>query len=84
MAIQMFNKQGDSLIVENREVNNHLKQGWTFQPPKKVEKPKSKPKVRKVEIEVQEQEPQEEPAEASRILFAEADAEVIKPNQKEN
>ena len=45
MPIQMFNKQGDSLIVENREVNNHLKQGWTFQPPKKVEKPKSKPKV---------------------------------------
>lgn len=83
MPIQMFNKQGDSLIVENREVNNHLKQGWTFQPPKKVQKPKSKPK--KVEIErVQEQEPQEEPAEASKILFAEAEAEVIKPNQKEN
>lgn len=86
----MFNKEGISIIVDNKEVHNHLKMGWTFQPPKQVEKPKKAkltPRAKQVidAIEkVQEQEPIEEPAEASTILHAEAEAEVIKPNNKEN
>ena len=79
MAIQMFNKEGNSIIVDNQFVQQHLKMGWTFQKPAKVEKPKSV-KTKKV----QDKQQQEEPAESTLILEAEATAEVIKPNKEEN
>jgi|DEB0MinimDraft_4_1074332.scaffolds.fasta_scaffold03268_3 hypothetical protein len=83
MAIQMYNKQGDSIIVDNQNVQQHLKMGWTFQKPSKPEKPKSKSKTKKVkdEIETVYNQPSEEPAESTLVLDAEATAEVIKPNK---
>ena len=83
MAIQMFNKEGDSIIVDNRDVHNHLKMGWTFQRPEKVEKPKAEVKKTSVK-KVQQQATIEEPAESTLVLEAEATAEVIKPNKEEN
>lgn len=83
MAIQMFNKQGDSIIVDNKDVHSHLKMGWTFQKPEKAEKPKTEVKKtssKKVQTTINK----EEPAESTLILEAEATAEVIKPNKKEN
>jgi hypothetical protein len=79
MAIQMYNKEGNSIIVDNQFVQQHLKMGWTFQKPEKVEKPKSV-KTKKV----QDKQQQEEPAESTLVLEAEATAEVIKPNKVEN
>jgi len=76
MASEMYDKQGNSKIVANKDVQQHLSEGWTFQKPKMVEKPKSV-KVKKVQIK-------QEPAESS-LLEAEATAEVIKNNNnKEN
>ena len=80
MAVVMYNKQGDSIIVDNKNVHNHLKMGWTFQPQKVEEKPKST-KTKKVQEQTTTI---EEPAESSLIFEAEATAEVIKPNNKEN
>ena len=74
----MFNKQGNSTIVDNKDVHNHLKMGWTFQQPAKVEKPKS------TKTKTVQDKQQEEPAESTLVLEAEATAEVIKPNKKEN
>lgn len=74
MASEMFNKQGDSKIVANKDVQQHLSEGWTFQKPAMAEKPKSV-KTKKVQLE-------QEPAESSLILEAEATAEVIKNNNK--
>ena len=80
MAIQMYDKEGNSIIVDNQLVQQHLKMGWTFQKPAKVEKPKS---VNTKALQVKQQ--QEEPAESTLVLEAEATAEVIKPNNnKEN
>lgn len=84
MPIQMYDKTGDSKIVDNSDVRQHLKMGWTYLKPAKVERPKLKvakkaTKTKKVQIIT------EEPAESSLILEAEATAEVIKPtNNKEN
>jgi|TARA_R110000868_G_scaffold4056_4_gene24758 hypothetical protein len=33
MAIQIYNKQGNSKIVENHEVQTMLKSGWSFKKP---------------------------------------------------
>jgi len=73
MATQMYDKQGNSEIVENRKVQQYLGMGWTFSKPNKVEKPKST-KTKTVQ--------KQEPAEAT-MLEAEATAEVIKPTNKE-
>ena len=80
MAVTMYNKEGDSIIVDNKEVHNHLKMGWTFHKPEKVEKPKSV-KTKKVQEQTTTI---EEPAESTLVLEAEATAEVIKPNKEEN
>ena len=82
MPIQMYDKTGDSKIVDNRDVRQHLKMGWTYLKPAKVERPKLKvakkaTKTKKVQIIT------EEPAESSLILEAEATAEVIKPTNKQ-
>ena len=80
----MFNKQGDSIIVDNKDVHSHLKMGWTFQRPEKVEKPKAEVKKTSSKT-VQTTINKEEPAESTLVLEAEATAEVIKPNNnKEN
>ena len=87
MAIQMYNKSGDSIIVDNKDVHNHLKMGWTFQKPKQPEKPKSKSKADKLRDEIKkvyDNQPTEEPAESTLVLEAEATAEVIKPTKEEN
>ena len=84
MPIQMYDKTGFSKVVDNKDVRQHLKMGWTYFKPAKVEKPKLKvakkaTKTKKVQILT------EEPAESSLVFEAEATAEVIKPtNQKEN
>lgn len=83
MAIQMFNKQGDSIIVDNKDVHNHLKMGWTFQRPEQSEKPKAEVKKTSTK-KVQQATTIEEPAESTLVLEAEATAEVIKPNKEEN
>ena len=75
MSVELFDKQGNSEIVENRKVQQYLKDGWTFSRPDKVEKPKPT-KAKKVPTT------NEEPAKAT-ILEAEATAEVIKPTNKE-
>ena len=86
----MYNKQGDSIIVDNQKVHNHLKMGWTFQPPKQVEKPKMTKKTSRAKDVIDaieksmDKQQQEEPAESTLVLEAEATAEVIKPNKKEN
>ena len=83
MPIQMYEKKsGFSKIVDNKDVRQHLKMGWTYFKPEKVEKPKLKvakkaTKTKKVQIIT------EEPAESSLILEAEATAEVIKPTNKQ-
>ena len=75
MATQMYDKQGNSEIVENRKVQQYLGMGWTFSKPDKVEKPKST-KTKTVQQK-------EEPAEWSSVYQAEATADVIKPTNKE-
>ena len=43
MPIQMYEKKtGFSKIVDNKDVRQHLKMGWTYFKPEKVEKPKLK------------------------------------------
>ena len=76
MSVELFDRQGNSEIVENRKVQQYLKDGWTFSKPAKAEKPKPT-KVKKVQTTTNE-----EPAKAT-ILEAEATAEVIKPTNKE-
>lgn len=76
MAIEMYDKQANSKIVANKDVQQHLSEGWTFQKPAVVEKPKSS-KTKPVQIE-------QEPAESNLILEVEATADVIQNNKKEN
>jgi len=78
MAIQMYDKKGNSMIVDNQFVQQHLKMGWTYQKPAKVDEPKS------VKTKSVHDEQQEEPAESTLSYEVEATAEVIKPNNKEN
>ena len=86
MPIQMYDKQGNSKIVDNQEVRQHRKMGWTLIKPKKIDMPKSKAtKKTVVKTAKIQKEPTNEPAESSlNILQAEATAEVIKPTKKEN
>ena len=86
MAIQMYDKKtGDSKIVDDNDVRQHLKMGWTYFKPKNVEVPKSKATKKVVKTAKVQKEPTNEPAESSLVFEAEATAEVIKPtNQKEN
>jgi|TARA_R110002051_G_scaffold114494_1_gene187438 hypothetical protein len=39
MSIQMYDKQGNSKIVENPQVQDHLRSGWKFKKPVVTEKP---------------------------------------------
>ena len=39
MAIQMYDKQGNSKIVDNPQVQDHLRSGWKFKKPVVTEKP---------------------------------------------
>ena len=55
MAIQMYDKQGNSKIVENPQVQDHLRSGWKFKKPAVVENHRKKSKqnhigVRDVEL----------------------------------
>jgi len=86
MPIQMYDKQGNSKIVDNQEVRQHRKMGWTLIKPKNIDMPKSKA-TRKTVVKTAkiQKETTNEPAESSlNILEAEAPAEVIKPTKKEN
>lgn len=86
MPIQMYDKQGNSKIVDNQEVRQHRKMGWTLIKPKNIDMPKSKA-TRKTVVKTAkiQKETTNEPAESSlNILQAEATAEVIKPTKKEN
>jgi len=81
MAIQLYNKKtGDSIVVDNTEVKQHLQSGWTFKKPELKAKAKRKttpkPKVEEVT------QTNEEPAEIA-ILNIQAEAEVI-TTTKEN
>lgn len=78
MAIQMYDKQGNSEIVDNRKVQQYLGNGWTYSRPAKVEKPKPT-KVKKVQSTTKE-----ETAKVTKVLEAEATAEVIKQTNKED
>jgi len=86
MPIQMYDKQGNSKIVDNQEVRQHRKMGWTLIKPKNIDMPKSKAtKKTVVKTAKIQKETTNEPAESSlNILEAEATAEVIKPTKKEN
>jgi len=74
MAAEMYDKQGNSEIVENRKVQQYLSMGWTFSKPTKAEKTKS--------VKTKTVQKQEETAGAT-MLQAEATAEVIKTTNKE-
>lgn len=61
MAIQMFDKKGNSKIVENQEVQTMLKSGWSFHKPAvkiltgkktKTTRPKASLSITKAEAEV--------------------------------
>ena len=87
MPIQMYDKQGNSDVIDNKDVRKHLKMGWTYIKPKNIDTPKSKATKKTVvkTVKVQKEEETNEPAESSlNILQAEATAEVIKPTKKEN
>jgi len=61
MAIQMYDKQGNSKIVQNQDVQTMLKSGWSFNEPavkvtdkktKLTTRPKAKMRITKAEAEV--------------------------------
>ena len=61
MAIQMYDKQGNSKIVQNQDVQTMLKSGWSFNEPavtktekktKTTTRPKAKMRITKAEAEV--------------------------------
>ena len=68
MAIQMYDKQGNSKIVDNPQVQDHLRSGWKFKKPVVTEKPqkeiRTKPHWRQ----------------RRRIKILKADADVINNN----
>ncbi len=71
MAIQMYDTQGNSKIVDNPQVQDHLRSGWKFKKPAVVKK--------------QQKEIQTKPhwRQRRRIKIAKADANVINNNNKE-
>ena len=72
MSIQMYDKQGNSKIVDNPQVQDHLRSGWSFKKPAVTEKPqeeiqtKPKPRTRQ-----------------RRMRILKADAEVINNKEEE-
>ena len=67
----MYDKQGNSKIVENPQVQDHLRSGWKFKKPAVVEKPQkeiqTKPHWRQTR----------------RIKILKAEADVINNNKEE-
>ena len=49
MKTQMYNKQGDSELVANKQVQQRLIEGWSFKKPSVVSK--HRPRPRKVEVD---------------------------------
>jgi len=70
MSIQMYDKQGNSKIVDNPQVQDHLRSGWKFKKPAVTEKPQE-------EIQTQPKPRQR------RMRIIKADAEVINNNKEE-
>jgi len=70
MSIQMYDKEGNSKIVENPQVQDHLRSGWKFKKPAVTEKPQK-------EIQTQPKPRQR------RMRILKADAEVINNNKEE-
>ena len=73
MAIQMYDKQGNSKIVDNPQVQDHLRSGWKFKKPVVTEKPQK-------EIQTK---PHWRQARRIKILKAEADV-INNNNNKED
>ena len=71
MAIQMYDKQGNSKIVDNPQVQDHLRSGWKFKKPVVTEKPQK-------EIRTKPHRRQRR-----RIKILKADADVINNNKEE-
>jgi len=73
MAIQIYNKQGNSKIVENHEVQTMLKSGWSFKKPA-------------VKVSTTETESKTKSTKRPKpiLQIKEANAEVIKPYNKED
>jgi|TARA_R110000744_G_scaffold76798_1_gene152011 hypothetical protein len=67
MSIQMYDKQGNSIIVDNPQVQDHLRSGWKFKKPAVTTKPQK-------EIQIKPRQRQ--------MRITKADAEVIN-NKKE-
>ena len=72
MSIQMYDKQGNSKIVDNPQVQDHLRSGWSFKKPAVTKKPQE---------EIQTQPKPRTRQRRMRIL--KADAEVINNNKEE-
>lgn len=70
MAIEMFDKNGNSKIVQNQEVQTMVRSGWSFQKPAVSTETGSKTKTTKRPNPI--------------LRIKEAKAEVIKPYNKEN
>jgi hypothetical protein len=68
MSIQMYDKQGNSKIVDNPQVQDYLKSGWKFKKPAVTEKPQK-------EIQIKPRQ--------RRMRITKASAEVINNNKKE-
>ena len=72
MSIQMYDKQGNSKIVENPQVQDHLRSGWSFKKPAVTKKPQE-------EIQTQPKPRTRQ----RRMRITKADAEVINNNKEE-
>jgi len=81
MAIQMFNKQGISKIVENQEVQTMLKSGWSFKQPAVKECARCGNTTCECETESKTKSTKRP---KPILQIKEAKAEVIKPYNKED
>ena len=72
MSIQMYDKQGNSKIVDNPQVQDHLRSGWRFKKPAVTVKPQE-------EIQTQPKPRTRQ----RRMRITKADAEVINNNKEE-
>jgi hypothetical protein len=77
MSAQLFDKNGNSKIVENNKVQQHLGMGWTFNKPIEVVKPN--PRSKKTMVQPSSKQTSAE----ATILKAEATADVINTTKKE-
>tara|TARA_R100000995_G_scaffold28545_2_gene12530 strand:- start:11627 stop:11854 length:228 start_codon:yes stop_codon:yes gene_type:complete len=75
MLRQMYDKDGNSHLVPNTQVQDKLKSGWVF-----FQKPVSPPKVEenKSIIKTKTKRPK------ATMRITKAEAEVIKPNEENN